>query len=358
MTANATTVALPKLGTTLFSLTLEMRQPGYTLEGMIGKVAELGLGPGLEMVGFQSLRGYPRVSGEVISSFRDQCERTGLEPSAMSMNLDLGIHRGRLLDEDEALDYLEPQIAVSREMGFPVCKSSVIPTRSFLEGLVRILEKNGDMKFGYEIHSPEAVDSAAILTLRELYEAIGSPLLGFTPDFSSSMRSVPPGLIAAHRESGMSPELTDLAIEVWNSDTAMPQKFERFAAEAPALGATPADMGKLQMMLTMHGQAGPAPLERDHRPRRPRPRQVLRHRRQRRRAVHRQWGDRRRSPRRRLHRLHLQRVGGPRLHRRGQRLGHGHGSAPAAAQTFFRTDRQWLTGAHATSETAASSCAR
>ena len=175
----------------------------------------------------------------------------------MSMNLDLGIHRGRLLDEDEALEYLEPQIATSRAMGFPVCKASVIPTRSFLEGLVRILEKYGDLKFGYEIHSPLAVDSPEILQLRELYEAIGSPLLGWTPDFSSSMHSVPPSLIAAHQESGMSRELTELAIEVWNSDTTMPQKFERFATEAPALGATPADMGKLQMMLTMHGRQDP-----------------------------------------------------------------------------------------------------
>ncbi|HTQ90327.1 MAG TPA: hypothetical protein VMK84_12630 [Streptosporangiaceae bacterium] len=253
----ATAVALPKLGTTLFSFTLEMRQPGYTLAGMIDKVAELGLGPGVEMVGFQSLRGWPRISGEVVSSFRDQCERTGLEPSAMSMNLDLGIHRGRLLAEDEALDYLEPQIAASRAMGFPVCKSSVIPTRSFLEGLVRILEKHGDMKFGFEVHSPMAVDSPEILTLRELYEAIDSPLLGFTPDFSASMHSVPPSLIAAHQESGMSRELTELAVEVWNSDTTMPQKFERFATEAPAHGATPADMGKLQMLLTMHGRQDP-----------------------------------------------------------------------------------------------------
>jgi hypothetical protein len=257
MTTTPATVALPKLGTTLFSFTLEMRKAGYTLEGMIDKVAELGLGPGLEIVGFQSLRGYPRVSAEVISSFRDQCERTGLEPSAMSMNLDLGIHRGRLLDEDEALAYLEPQIAVSQAMGFPVCKATVIPTLSFLEGLVRILEKNGGIKFGYEIHSPMAVDSPEILTLRELYEAIDSPLLGFTPDFSSSMHSVPPSLIAAHQESGMSRDLTELAIEVWNSDTTMPQKFERFAAEAPALGATPADMGKLQMLLTMHGRMDP-----------------------------------------------------------------------------------------------------
>src|ERR1700751_72444 len=142
MTATATTVALPKLGTTLFSFTLEMRKPGYTLEGTIDQVAELGLGPGLELVGFQSQRGYPHVPAEVVTSFRDQCERTGLEPSAMSMNLDLGLHRGRLMDEDEALDYLAPQIAISHRMGFLVCKASVIPTRSFLEGLVRILEKH------------------------------------------------------------------------------------------------------------------------------------------------------------------------------------------------------------------------
>jgi hypothetical protein len=102
-----------------------------------------------------------------------------------------------------------------------------------------------------------AVDSPDILLLRELYEAIDSPLLGFTPDFSASMHAVPPSLIAAWRESGMSRELTELALEVWNSDTTMPQKFERFAVEAPALGATPADMGKLQMMLTMHGRQDP-----------------------------------------------------------------------------------------------------
>ena len=40
---------LPKLGITLFSLTLEMRRPDYSLEGMIRRVAELDLGPGLEV---------------------------------------------------------------------------------------------------------------------------------------------------------------------------------------------------------------------------------------------------------------------------------------------------------------------
>lgn len=257
-TASDAERALPKLGTTLFCFTLEMRHPGVTFESMIDRVAEQGLGPGLEMVGFQSLRGYPHVPASVVDAFREQCARTGLEPSAMSMNLDLGIRRGRLLDEQEALDYLEPQIALSAAMGFPVCKSSVIYSRSFLEGLAALLEKHGGLKFGFEVHSPEAVDSPNVVRLRELYEAIDSPLLGFTPDFSACMHSVPPSLIEAHRASGMRPELTDLAVEVWNSDTSMPEKFGRFAAEAPALGATPGDMGKLQMLLTMHGKQDPA----------------------------------------------------------------------------------------------------
>ena len=34
----------------------------------------------------------------------------------------------------------------------------------------------------------------------------------------------------------MSRELTELAVQVWNSDTTMPQKFERFAAEDPPSG--------------------------------------------------------------------------------------------------------------------------
>ena len=59
---------LPKLGITLFSLTLEMRRPDYSLERMIRKVAELDLGPGLELVGFQSIRNWPRVASSATSS--------------------------------------------------------------------------------------------------------------------------------------------------------------------------------------------------------------------------------------------------------------------------------------------------
>jgi sugar phosphate isomerase/epimerase len=247
---------LPQLGLTLFSLTLEMREPGYSLEGMIKRAAELDLGPGLEMVGFQSLRGWPNLDDATVDHVRGLVERNGFTQTAMSCNLDLARNRAQWMDEQEGIEYLEAQIVTSKRLGFPIAKSAIITTESFVARLAEVCERH-QMKFGVELHSPESVDSPSILELREIFEKIDSPRLGWVPDFSSSMRGIPPSLLAAHRESGMPEELTQFASEIWNSDTTMQEKFGAFAQEAPKLGATPADMGKLNMILTMHGRMDP-----------------------------------------------------------------------------------------------------
>jgi hypothetical protein len=252
----ATPDGLPKLGITLFSLTLEMRRPDYSLEGMIRRVAELDLGPGLELVGFQSIRNWPHVGDDFVRDFRGLLEECELVPTAMSMNLDVARRLDRRMTEDEGLAYLEAQMESAKKLGFPIGKSAILSTRSFVEGLARITERL-DMKFGVEVHSPDTVDSPHVAELRELFDAVGSPQLGFVPDFSSSMHDVPPSLVEAHRASGMSQELIDLVSDVWHSDTSMPEKFARFAAEADALGASPGDRGKLNMVLTMHGGMDP-----------------------------------------------------------------------------------------------------
>jgi sugar phosphate isomerase/epimerase len=247
---------LPKLGITLFSLTLEMRKPDYSLGGMIRGVAELDLGPGLELVGFQSIRGWPNVTDRFVSDFRSLLDECELVPTALSMNLDLARRRDRRMTEDEALEYLERQMEAAKRLGFPIGKSAILSTPSFVEGLARIAERL-DMQFGVEVHSPESVDSPHVAQLRELFETVGSPQLGFVPDFSSSMHDVPPSLVRAHRGSGMPEELIDLVAEVWHSDSSMPEKFARFAEESKALGAAPGDVGKLNMVLTMHGRMDP-----------------------------------------------------------------------------------------------------
>ena len=246
----------PQLGLTLFSLTLEMREPGYTLEGMIKRAAELDLGPGLEMVGFQSLRGWPKLDDATIAHVRSLIEDNGFTQTAMSCNLDLARNRAHWMDEAEGIAYLEAQIVTAKRLGYPIAKSAIIQTKSFVQALHEVCDRY-EMKFGVEVHSPESVDSPGILELREIFEQLDSPWLGWVPDFSSSMHRIPPSLIEAHRQSGMPEELTDFASEVWNSGSSMQEKFGIFAEQAPKLGATPADMGKLNMILTMHGCMDP-----------------------------------------------------------------------------------------------------
>src|SRR5215211_255715 len=53
-----------RLSTTLFALTNEWLSRQYTFEGLVDRAAELGLGPALELIGFQSIRGFPAVDAE------------------------------------------------------------------------------------------------------------------------------------------------------------------------------------------------------------------------------------------------------------------------------------------------------
>ena len=78
-----------KLSTSLFSFALEWNSGKYSLEQMIAKVKELDLGPGIEIIGFQSLKGFPHLlhranlasdvgSGAKSSSFSRAHVRSGI----------------------------------------------------------------------------------------------------------------------------------------------------------------------------------------------------------------------------------------------------------------------------------------
>src|SRR6187431_591914 len=67
-----------RLGTTLFSLTNEFHSLEYTFDELIAKVGALGLGPGLEVIGFQSIRGFPEVSEKFADRFKELLAEHGL----------------------------------------------------------------------------------------------------------------------------------------------------------------------------------------------------------------------------------------------------------------------------------------
>jgi sugar phosphate isomerase/epimerase len=203
-----------KLGTTLYSLTPEFHARRYDVFGLIDEVGRRGLGPGLEIVGFQSIKGFPYVSPEFERRFKEAIERHGLQPSCLGANVDLGRQPGRLMDEDEIVAYMEPQLRAAAQLGIPVVRMQFGASTTVIERLVPTAEKVG-VAMGMEIHAPHTVHHPVMTALRELYDRLDSPAVGFIPDFGSSVARQPPMLFEAFAREGVPDEVTRLMVEAW-----------------------------------------------------------------------------------------------------------------------------------------------
>jgi hypothetical protein len=135
-----TAPGLPRLGTTLFSLSLEMRKPGRDFASLVNEVAARDLGPGLEMVAFQSLRGWPRPTDDQVRDTRAVIDASGLTPSCLAINNDLGLYPGRLLSDDESYEYVAVQVRGAAALGFPVTRVGVETSPATLERLLPLSE--------------------------------------------------------------------------------------------------------------------------------------------------------------------------------------------------------------------------
>ncbi|MES9539613.1 TIM barrel protein [Actinomadura sp. NPDC000600] len=251
-----TAIGLPRLGTTLFSLTLEQRRPGTDVITLIRDVAARGLGPGLEIVAFQSLRGWPRPDEELVRTVRGALDDTGLVPSCLAINLDLALRPGRLLGDDEAYDYLAVQLRGAAALGFPVVRVGAECGPAVLTRLLPLAEKLR-IRIGVEIHSPLTLDAPPVAALKEFFTRLETEWLGFIPDFSASMRALPDAVADAHRAACIAPALTGLAEQAWAEPGPAIAKFGDLEQRAAALGARPDQVGHLKMLLTMHGRMQP-----------------------------------------------------------------------------------------------------
>jgi sugar phosphate isomerase/epimerase len=242
-----------KLSTSLFSLALEWNSGKYSLEQLIAKVHELKLGPGIEIIGFQSLKGFPGISDKAIGHVKNLIEKYAFEPACLDANVDVAIRRDRHLTVEETVAYLEPQLWLANKLGFPVLRVQMTAKPEVIRRLAPIAEK-AKVKLGMELHTPYLVDHPAVMLLRELYEEMQSPYLGFIPDFGTSMRNIPDALLYSFREAGVTDEQIAVTKEIWKKDMPTPEKFSELQQRASALGATPPQIGRLNMAFSMNGR--------------------------------------------------------------------------------------------------------
>jgi sugar phosphate isomerase/epimerase len=243
----------PALGVTLFSFTNEWQQQLYTLDTMIAKVAEMGLGPGIEVVGFQSFRSYPDVPDEEATHFRNLMDKYGLIPTCLGANIDIGRRRDRNMTADEILDTVKHQLISAKKLGFPIMRVPPSAGELTLESLLSLAEQY-QIQLAVELHSPLSVDNPEVVHLREMFERLNSPFLGFIPDFSTSMTSVPEGHWNNLRRAGATEDLISAAKQIWLTNDPIPAKFGALAEACKRFNADLAVAGQVNMTMTMFGR--------------------------------------------------------------------------------------------------------
>ena len=139
-------------------------------------------------------------------------------------------------------------------------------TPDAMERLLPVAEKYG-VTLALEVHADQYGAHPRVLALRDRYEKLGSPLLGFTADWGATVTGFAPSLLEAYRRRGASEDLLRQVVDLWNGfyATGPPtnQKVhgERFGAfiGLAARNGRP-DLG-IDFGINGTGLFGPAPLD-------------------------------------------------------------------------------------------------
>jgi sugar phosphate isomerase/epimerase len=245
-----------KLGLSLYSLTSEWAAGRYDLHGLLDAVAEADIGPGVEIVASQTLRTYPAVREEFVREWRAAFDRHGFAPSCFGANLDMGRRRDRDMTLEEEFEFTATQFRSARALRFPLVRiQSAKP--ELIRRLMPVAEEL-DLTLGWEIHAPLGPNSPKVMEIRELYDEIGSPRLGFVADFSSTMRRMSPRLLRKLAKMGLAPEDLTRLQEIWAKDAGIDERHGEFIEYLHSRKIAPESLGSFaRLAFNMHGRVDP-----------------------------------------------------------------------------------------------------
>jgi sugar phosphate isomerase/epimerase len=246
-----------KLGLTLYSLTSEWAAGRYDLAGLLEAVDEAGIGPGIEIVASQTIRTYPQVTDEFVREWRDAFDRHGFVPSSFGANLDMGRRRERDMTPDEEYEFTVAQFRSARALGFPLVRiQSAQP--ELIRRLMPVAEEL-DLTLGWEIHAPIGPNSPKVMAIRELYDEIDSPRLGFVADFSSTMHAMAPTTLRKLAAmGGLTPADLERLQQIWATDADINAQHGEFVDYLRSRGIAPESLGSFaRLAFNMHGKVDP-----------------------------------------------------------------------------------------------------
>ena len=191
-----------KLALTIYSLTREQMNYGWTTEDCLKVAKQLGV-TGVEFVAAQTFgRHYPWPTDEELYEVANLCAKYGLEIASYSGQADRG-KRSDLLDlsEEDMLAYAINDVKCAYKIGAKAQRQQNNIYPSVFEKLAPWAEKYG-VKVGIEMHSPMTPREPNSEAFNRAIERAGSEYIGWCPDFGM----FGPNFMLGAKPKNLSPE--------------------------------------------------------------------------------------------------------------------------------------------------------
>ncbi len=198
-------------GVSLYSFTQQWyERPGFGFADMFEILKKIGISQ-YEIVGGQSFDQYPVPRKETIRELRDLNERYGMTPFSYGGGVDFGKMTGRDMSPGEIFREALNDLRVAQMLGAKHLRAAKIPLE-FLPQFAEMAERY-DIRCGFEIHAPSKPGDRDVQELGEAMDKIGSPYLGFVPDFGIFIERASPTLLDYYRRRGAHDAVIDYAVK-------------------------------------------------------------------------------------------------------------------------------------------------
>lgn len=214
MTTTATSTG-PQTGVTLYSFTNAWLNRKFELDGLLKEVARRGMGPNIEIIGFQNFREFPDVSDEFAEQFKQMMAEAGLNATSCAINSDRFLRPGaQPIDDATLVEYHKRQLRSAKKMGFSLVRYQFALPVELLPEIAPYAEEL-DIRMGVEVHAPMWAGHPAVQAYGETYDKLNTPYLGWIPDFGGTASRIPESMLNAARAKGAKESLLDKLKEVW-----------------------------------------------------------------------------------------------------------------------------------------------
>jgi hypothetical protein len=168
------------LSVSLYSFSINFFNKTYDLEMCIKKAAGMGY-KGVEIVAAQMIPDYPNPSKEWCDWFSGLLKKYNMLPLCYSAYIDMGLHTGRNLSEEEIIQWTLNDIMYASYLNFPIVRTQHAISPKILEKMIPYAKK-WHVWLGVELHAPHNLRVDVWQQYIKLFERVGSEYIGVVPD--------------------------------------------------------------------------------------------------------------------------------------------------------------------------------